>query len=63
MSRRDPDHPTSARRETVVDERGVTLTADGRERARQQLDALDEHWTPERRRAAHEAFLAELPSA
>jgi len=63
MSRRDADQPASARRDTVVDERGVTLTAAGRERAREQLDELDERWTPERRQAAHEAFLARLHSA
>jgi hypothetical protein len=48
---------------TEVDERGVVLTPEGRERARRQLAELDAHWTVERRRAAHKAFLARLSAS
>jgi hypothetical protein len=46
-----------------VDERGVALTDEGREEARRKLDAADAHWTPGRRRAAAEAFLARVDAA
>jgi hypothetical protein len=44
----------------LVDERGIVLTTEGRERARRQLVELDAYWTLERRTGAHEAFLARL---
>jgi hypothetical protein len=57
------EDPHDTRADDLVDERGVTLTAEGRQRARQQLADLDAHWTPERRSAAHEQFLARLDAA
>ena len=60
MSGGEPEQLNHVRDDAVIDERGVVLTAEGRARARQQLAVLDTHWTPERRRAAHEAFLAQL---
>ncbi len=59
--RPDPEHHTHTG--DTVDERGVTLTAEGRERARQQLADLDAQWTPERRAAVHAAFLARIAAA
>ena len=53
------DNPHETRGD-VVDERGVTLTAEGRERARRQLAEADAYWTLERRAQAREAFLARL---
>jgi hypothetical protein len=46
-----------------VDERGVLITAAGRERARRQLAALDAKWTPERTEQARREFLARLDAA
>lgn len=53
-----PDNRTD-----TVDERGVTITAEGRRRARQQLDEADAYWTPERREQAHRDFLALIDAA
>jgi hypothetical protein len=47
----------------VIDERGVRLTAEGLQRAREQLAALDAHWTTERREEARRVFLARLDAA
>jgi hypothetical protein len=57
------EEPNHTRTSDFVDERGITITAQGRERARQQLADLDAHWTPQQRAAAHEAFLARLDAA
>jgi hypothetical protein len=46
-----------------VDERGVTITAEGRRRARAQLDELDARWTPEERAKARAEFLARIDAA
>jgi hypothetical protein len=46
-----------------VDERGVTITAAGRERARRQLAELDARWTPEERERRRQEFLARLDAA
>ncbi len=57
-----PDRQPDSRTDTV-DERGVVITAAGRRKARAELDAADAYWTPERRRAAREAFRARLAAA
>jgi hypothetical protein len=57
------EETTHTRTGDFVDERGITITAQGRERARQQLADLDAHWTSQRRAAAHEALLARLYAA
>jgi hypothetical protein len=46
-----------------LDERGVTITAAGRDRARRQLAELDAKWTPEEREHRRQAFLARLDAA
>ncbi|GAB3829330.1 hypothetical protein ACFPIJ_32495 [Dactylosporangium cerinum] len=46
-----------------VDERGVTITAAGRERARAKLNELDARWTPEQREERRLAILARIQAA
>jgi hypothetical protein len=46
-----------------VDERGVLITAAGRERARAKLAELDARWTPEQREERRRALLARLTAA
>jgi hypothetical protein len=58
-------HPNA---ETVETERllatsGITVTAEGRQRARRKLDEADAYWTTERRADAQERFLRTLDSA
>jgi hypothetical protein len=55
----DAERPTT----DTVDERGVVITAEGRRRARAQLDELDARWTPEERAKARAAFLARINAA
>ncbi|HZN74596.1 MAG TPA: hypothetical protein VFC00_23255 [Micromonosporaceae bacterium] len=47
----------------LVDERGVTLTAEGRERARRQLAEADARHTPAEREQMRQAFLTRLDAA
>ena len=42
---------------------GITVTAEGRERARRKLAAADAHWTEERRAEARQAFLRDASAA
>ncbi|MEV6924194.1 hypothetical protein AB0M46_06735 [Dactylosporangium sp. NPDC051485] len=54
---------TSDTRGDYVDERGVLITAAGRERARVQLAELDGKWTPEQREQRRLALLARITAA
>jgi hypothetical protein len=56
------DNPRDTRGE-LVDERGVTLTVEGRERARQQIAEADARHTPAEREQMRQAFLARLDAA
>lgn len=56
-------HPERKAPTDVIDERGVRLTAEGLQRTREQLDALDAYWTTERREEARRVFLARLDAA
>jgi hypothetical protein len=53
-----PDEPQTAA--DTVDERGITLTAAGRARARRQLDEADARMTPQRRAEIRAKFLAHI---
>ena len=46
-----------------LDERGVLITAAGRERARAKLAAADARWTPEEREQRRQALLARIQAA
>ena len=55
--------PTSEARAAYLDERGVLITVDGRERARAQLAELDGKRTPEQREQRRLALLARINAA
>lgn len=55
----DAERPTA----DTVDERGVTITAEGRARARRQLDEANARWTPEQREQRRQDLLARLDAA
>jgi hypothetical protein len=54
-------HPDT--RGDYVDERGVLVTAAGRERVRRQLAELDARWTPEEREQRRQALLDRIRAA
>jgi hypothetical protein len=47
----------------LIDERGIALTVEGRERARQQLAEANARHTPAEREQMRQAFLARLDAA
>ena len=56
------ENPHGTRGE-LVDERGVTLTAEGREQARRKLAEADARHTPAEREQMRQEFLARLDAA
>ena len=54
---------TSEKHGDYLDERGVLITAAGRERARAQLAELDSKWTPEQREQRRLALLARITAS
>lgn len=50
-------------RSDTVDERGVTITAEGRKKMRARMDEVMNRWTPEQREERRKALLARLDAA
>ncbi len=57
------EDPRDTRASDLVDERGITLTAEGRERARRALAEAHAQHTPAEREQMRQAFLARLDAA
>jgi hypothetical protein len=58
-----PSNDVRAETETMLVAAGIRVSDEGRSRVRDQLAALDAHWTPERRERATRDFLARIESA